>query len=292
MPEVSFNVGNFQVITVRLEPTDVLGSGTTAWPRLNLRFQIQLLPARDQQAEFNYVLLRLAGQLETPAFGQFAEFDVGPIVEESRANPYFRQLNVNVDLDHVRIRQFEDARAGRDVQLNVRFSGLAWLSEEQKFQTVLSSGLLQIIVPRSHWADQVLSRWGLSDVKIIEIAFPKSGVGDNFRAAYSHVEAAEKLFSNGQYKQVLGEVYACFEGLANALGFKNPDQQFFASILVELHPEKKEKAKLALDYFCEFAHLGRHEPKTSPETFELSRSDARFALTTALAVLEYITPKG
>lgn len=292
MPEILFNVGNFQVITLRLEPTDVFGSGSPAWPRLSFRFQIQLLPAGDKGAQFDYVLVRLAGQVETPTIGQFAEFDVGPIVEESREYPYFHQLYVNAELSHARIRQFEDARSGRDPQLHVRFSGLAWLVQKQKFERVDSGGLLQIGVPRSHWADQVLSRWGLSDIKIIEIGFPKSEAGDNFRAAYSQVESAEKLFANAQYKQTLAELYSAFEKLAQSLGYGKPDQSFFASLLSDLHPVKKEATKLGLDKLCDFLHLGRHEPKESPETFQISRSDARFALTMAHAVFEYITPKG
>ncbi len=292
MPEVGLNVGNFQVITLRLEPTDLYASGTPAWPRLTFRFQIQLLPARDQQTEFNYVLLRLAGHLETPPIGVFAEFEVGPLVEESRSTPYFRQLNVSVDLDHRRIRQLEYARSGRDLQLQLRFFGVAWLPKGLKFDAIQSSGVLQIVVPRSHWADQVLSRWGLANVKLIEITFAAGELGEVFRAAYARVEAAEKLFANGQYKQVLAELYSCFEGLAKSMGFGKPDQSFFAQLLAEVHPTKKECAKLALGQFCDFLHLGRHEAKEAPASFEISRSDARFALIMTQSVFEYITPKG
>jgi hypothetical protein len=106
------------------------------------------------------------------------------------------------------------------------------------------------------------------------------------------VDAAGKLFANGQYKQVLAELYSGFEGLAKSTGFAKPDQQFFAGLMAELHPTKKESAKLALDRFCDFLHLGRHEAKEAPETFAISRSDARFALIMSQAVLECITPKG
>jgi hypothetical protein len=197
---------------------------------------------------------------------------------------------VDVQLDRVRIRQFEDARAGTDAHLVLYFSGLVWYA--QKFQTVQCDSSLEVAVPRSHWADRVLPLWGLSDVRVVEITFPKSETGENFRAAHLRVEAAEKLFANAQYKQALAELYSSFEGLANSMGFAKPDQQFFAGLLGELHPAKKAKAKLALDYLCEFLQLGRHEVKEAPESFAISRSDARFALIMSQAVLEYITPKG
>ena len=139
--------------------------------------------------------------------------------------------------------------------------------------------------------DEVVSRWGLSDVRIVEIALPKSEAGGNFRAAYSHVDAAEKLFANGQYKQVLAELYSAFEALAKSMDLPRPDQQFFADLLAELHPAKKDSAKRALDNFCDFLHLGRHEANQAPEAFAISRGDARFALIMSEGVLEYITPK-
>jgi hypothetical protein len=145
------------------------------------------------------------------------------------------------------------------------------------------------MIPRSHWVDEVVAPWGLSSVKVIEVAFPASAVGENYRAAYRMVEAAERFFPNGQYKQALAELYSAFESLAKSQGFSKPDQQYFASVLADQHPTKKESLKLALDKLCDFLHLGRHEPKDSPETFVISRRDARFALTMTQAVFEYIT---
>lgn len=289
MPEVGINVGNLQVVTIRLEPTDVFGSDTPAWARLTFRFQIQLLPGQGQQEEFNYALLRLAGYLDTPKIGRFAEFEAGPLVEESRPYPLWRQLSVDIDLDHRRIRKFEDARSGADARFDIQFSGLAWVPKHQKFEIVRSSGLLQVSVPRSHWADQVVSRWGLDRVKLVEVRFPESQAGDNFRAAYGNVEAAEKLYASGQWKQVLAELHSAFQRLAKSYGCENPDQQFFVRVLEALHPAKKEKMKLALDYLCEFLHLGRKETRESPDTFSVSPKDARFALTLVHAIFEYIT---
>ncbi|MGH9711761.1 MAG: hypothetical protein ACRD5M_00470 [Candidatus Acidiferrales bacterium] len=144
-------------------------------------------------------------------------------------------------------------------------------------------------MPRSQWVDKVLSAWNLSKIKVVEINFPGNTAGENFRASYTKIEAAEKLFANGQWKQTLGELYSAFEALAKASGFAKPDQQFFAGVLSELHPVKKEIFKQALDAFCDLLHLGRHEPKEAAETFAVSPRDARFALIMAHAIFEYIT---
>ncbi|MGH9864920.1 MAG: hypothetical protein ACRD4H_05830 [Candidatus Acidiferrales bacterium] len=165
-----------------------------------------------------------------------------------------------------------------------------WYPTQQKFE-VVSGGPLQVQVPKSHWAERIVSAWNLSNIKIVEIEFPKGSEGENFRSAYAKVEAAESLFVNGQWKQTLGELYSAFEALAKTLGFAKPDQQFFAGVLSEMHQAKKEKFKLALDAFCDLLHLGRHEPKEAAETFAVSPSDARFALIMSRAIFEYITPR-
>lgn len=171
MPDVGIAVLGVQPVTIRLEPTDLVGVGSAAWPRLLLRFKIQLALPHGQEAGISYVLLRLAGRIETPRIGEIAQFDFGPFLEEPPPHPFFAPLNVTVDLDPARVWVFEEARAGADAQLFFTFSGLAWIPQKAKFELVASSGQLQIRVPRSYWVDEVFSRWGLSSVKMVEITF-------------------------------------------------------------------------------------------------------------------------
>jgi len=293
MAEVFFSIKNFNVLKVRLDPTDVQGRNMAGQPVLRLPLKLQVLPAGPQpQTEAQYVLLRLAGSVSSNPIGEFAGFEAGPLAEVSNPSAYDRYFEVLVPLDRVRVKRFEDARAGANANLSIVFSALVWIPAPQStFDAIRATSPLQIVVPKSHWADQVLEPWGLESVKLVEIGFPTSEAGENFRAAYSHVQTAERHFADGLNKQTLGELYSAFEKLAKSRGYEKPDQSFFASLLSDLHPVKKEKAKLALDNLCDFFHLGRHEPKESPSTFEISRSDARFALAMAYAVFEYITPK-
>jgi len=108
------------------------------------------------------------------------------------------------------------------------------------------------------------------------------------------VDEAEKLFANGQYKQVLTALRLSFEALAISLGFEKRVRECFESLFADTHPEKKEKAREALTGLYKFLHLGPHEQAEGSETVAqpgvLCR-DARFALTMAHAVFEYITPQ-
>jgi hypothetical protein len=294
MPEVGIAVLGVQPITIHLEATDLVGAGWAAWPRLLLHFKIQLIRPLGHEAGMSYVLLRLAGRIETPKIGEIAHFDAGPFAGKPSPHPFPAPLDIMVDLDRARVWEFEEARSGADAQLNFTFSGLAWLPEKQEFELVRSAGQLQIRVPRSHWVDEVVSRWGLSSVKMVEISFPTSRAGEDFRSAYARVEGAEKLFANGHYKQVLTELRLAFEALANSLGFDGRMKDCFDHLLAEFGGEKKEKAREAVFNLYKFLHLGPHEVVQVPDATEqpaITRSDARFALVMTYAVFEYITPK-
>jgi hypothetical protein len=142
----------------------------------------------------------------------------------------------------------------------------------------------------------VVPVWNLHNITVVEIEFPKSAAGENFRASYARVEEAQRLLANGQYKQALTTLRLSFEALALSLGFEGQDhiKKCFESLFASSHPEKKEKAREALTGIYRFLHLGPHEhanhadPNGQPV---VTRQDARFALTLAYAIFEYITPK-
>lgn len=291
MSEISFNVSNRNAITVRLEPNSVQGRDLNGRPGLYLPFQMQLLEL-GQQANAQYTLVRLSGKLLTQQSREFAALDVGPIAEVPSPNPYFRSQEALVLLDLRQIRQFEDARDGKDARFQLMLSGL--LFYQQKFEVVRSSQYLDVVVPRSHWVDNVLSPWKIDGVKVVEIQFPATAVGENFRKAHARIEEAERLFASGQYKQTLTALRLAFEALADSLGFQGELKKCFESLFASSHPDKKEKARDALNSAYKFLHLGPHEqpsqgdPNAGPV---ITRHDARFALTMAYAIFEYIVPR-
>ncbi|MGH9353158.1 MAG: hypothetical protein ACRD2G_13530, partial [Terriglobia bacterium] len=258
MSEVWLPAAGRNAITVRLEPNSIYGQDMAGQPALHLPLQMQLLPA-GQQKNVQYQLVRLAGTLQSQLLGEVASFETGPLVEMPQPDPCFSTQHVTVQLDRWQIKRFEDTRDGKDAHLQITLSCLLWYPMQPRFEVTRSPGYLDVVVPRSHWVDRVLPPWNLSTVKLVEIKFLGSEAGEQFRASYARVEAAEKLFANGQWKQTLGELYSAFEALAKGSGFAKPDQQFFAGLLSVLHPAKKEKFKLSLGAFCDTLHLGRHE---------------------------------
>jgi hypothetical protein len=293
MPETPISIRSYGVLTARIDPTNVWGDGSPQRPVLRLPLELQVKSIEGKQQTVDYTLLCLIGTLKARGLETLAGFDVGPLAEHSDSRAHYRSVNLEVPLELTSVRKYEDVRCGADAFLSLSFQGLVWFPREAKFETVSSQGDLQLTVPRSTWVDQVLPKWGLSSVKLVEITFPASSVGDSFRAPYARVEEAERLFANGQYKQVLTSLRLSFEGLAIGLGFENRVKDCFDSLFADSHPDKREKAREALTGLYKFLHLGPHEQSAQPDTGGepvILRRDARFALTMAHAVFEYITP--
>jgi hypothetical protein len=201
-----------------------------------------------------------------------------------------------VGLDRHRVKRFEDARAGNDAHFQISLSCLLWLPAKPKFEHEPYRKYLEVQIPKSHWVEKVVSVWNLSNLKVVEIEFPGNQAGENFRKSYACVEEAERLFANGQYKQVLTTLRLSFEALANSLAFDGPDKvrKSLESLFAGSHQEKVLKASEALTAFYRFLHLGPHEQPSQPDSEGqpvVSRQDARFALITAHAIFEYITTK-
>jgi hypothetical protein len=293
MSEVSFVIADRQVATFRLEPNNIQGRDLAGQPALYLPLQMQLLPG-GQQKNVQYTLVRLAGKLQSQHLAEFASFDVGPIAEVANPEPFFRHQEALVVLDRHQVRRFEDARSGNDAYLLIVLSGLVWYPAQQKFEMLRSFGQLEAKIPKSHWAENVLTAWNLSGVKVVEIEFPRGVAGEAFRTSYARVEEAEKHYASGRYKEALTSLRLSFEGLANGLGYDGRVKDCIEHLFADAHAEKKQKGVEALVALYKFLHLGPHEQAGGPDTGSdaiVLRRDARFALTMALAVFEYVTPQ-
>jgi len=291
MSEVTFTVANRHVATVRLDPNSIYGRDAAGLPVLHLPFMLQLLLA-GENGDVQYSVVRLAGILQNQTLGQFARFEIAPSALVPSAKPFDRPQDAIVALDRLRVKRFEDARGGENAHFQVALSALVWMPGTNSFDIPYFSGNLDIIVPKSQWVDSVLKPWNLSTSTVVEIKFPKGEVGDNIRAAYVRVEEAERLFGNGLYKQTLTNLRLAFEGLAKSQGFDAARKEFFESFFVSAHQEKREKARIALSGLYSFLNLGPHEqaiPSEPESQLVISRQDARFALTMAYTIFEYIT---
>jgi hypothetical protein len=287
MNDITFAIGSLQIITARIEPNKIQGRDLAGMPAIYIPLELQLLPA-EKHGEMEYAVVRLAGTVQNQPLNEFASFDVGPLNLAPSTTPYFRQQDVMITLDRLRAKRFEDARNGDNANFQLMMSCLIWRPSQLTFEVARASGPLAVLVPKSQWAEGVASKWNLSHTKLIEIEFPANTAGENFRASFVRIEEAEKLFLNGQYKQVLVALRLSFEGLAKRLGFGSADKNFFDSLFANSPAEKREKAREAVLNLYKFLHLGPHEQGSDGT---ISRQDARFALTMAYAVFEYIVPR-
>jgi hypothetical protein len=291
MPNAAIAIKSQHVITLRLDVAEIRAEGSHWRPILKLPVKITLSPVGGPDAEpwANYVFSQLSGALYHPSSEELATFLVPSVVEEVSSQLYERDLPIRIELTPAVVQRVEDLRAGKDPQFELSLQGVA-SSPAGKVERVVAHNKLGFKVPRSTWTDQVLDVWKLSSYKLIEIEFADLQVGEDLRRAYSKIEEAERHYSNDMPAQCLANIYAAFEGLAKARGFKNPDQQFFAGLLADSSATNREKGKLLFAYYCNFLQLGRHEAGP-PETTEavISRREARLALIFAHATLEYFS---
>lgn len=295
MSEVWIEAGGRNAITIRLEPNNIRGRDMAGQPALSLPLEMQLLPTGDQ-TNMDYTLVRLAGKLQNQHLSEFARFDLGPMAAAANPNPFFTRQEAIVTLDRHQVKRFEDARSGKDAYFQVVLNGLAWFPAKGSFEVTRPSGHLDVKIPRSVWADQVLTNWNISSTRLVEIEFPASKAGGYFRDAYARVEEAERDFANGQYKETLTSLRQSFEGVANKLGYEGRDRvkACIEHLFADADVEKKQKATEALFKLYQFLHLGPHEHAGQPDAMvgpPVSRKEARFALTMTQAIFEYITPR-
>src|SRR5712692_9788270 len=98
MAEAYLNVRSYGVIGVRIDPTTVRGDGSPARPMLRLPLELQVLSIQGEQQTIDYAVLRMAGVAKMRSMETLAEFDAGPLVEDSTSRAFYRQLSIEVAL--------------------------------------------------------------------------------------------------------------------------------------------------------------------------------------------------
>lgn len=285
MSEVYFNVKNFSAGRIRWEPTDITGTGSRAYPQLILGLKLQLLPA----GQINYTLLRIGGNLfignENYAV---ANFEYPAMAENASSQAYDRVLNLVVPLTLTQIKHIETLRAGNNLLLRITLTGLVILKPSNEFERLPEMGL-QISVPRSHWIDNVLKTWNVSDLRLLETNLPADD-GGAMAAATKRLSDAEQLYRTGDYPHVLTQLRLAFAAVAERYGFRQADKNMFDKALSEKHPKMRTALRDSFAYFCDLLNFGPHEPTpTTDAPTPVSRNDARFALVTAHAIFEYFS---
>src|SRR6266496_156797 len=235
MSEATFNVKGNGVGRVRLEPTDINGTGCPANPQLVFGLKFQLLSS----AQTNYTLLRVSGKIYVGNENHpLATVEHSPIAEDSNQSPYDRLVNLSVPLTLAQIKHIEDIRSGNNLVLKIVLSGLVSIKLIYEFEK-LQDMTLQVTVPRSHWIDTALKQWGVSDLRLLEISLP----GDSRKemaTARARLERAEELYRVGDYPHVLTQLRSAFDAMAEAYSQKGVGKEAWEKILTHTHAEVRD----------------------------------------------------
>jgi hypothetical protein len=285
MSETTFSVKMNGVGRVRLESTDIIGTGGPANPELTLGLKVQLLPF----GPTHYTLLRIGGKIYVSNENHpLVTFEHPSIAEESTTHAYDRAVNLSVPLTLVQIKHIEDLRGGKNLLLRIVLSGLVALKQNNEFEK-LQDFTLQVEVSRSHWIDRALNAWAVSDLRLLEIKFsgesPKEMV-----TARERLERAEGLYRVGDYPHVLTELRNAFDAIAQAYSQKGVGKDAWEQLLTHTHTSVRDKLLDSLSAFRQYLHLGPHQPLPTQQTpTPISRQDARFALVVAHAIFDYFS---
>jgi hypothetical protein len=226
MSETSFTVKGNGVGRVRLEPTEIIGMGSSANPQLVLPLKFQLLPVGPTA----YTLLRVGGRIFVGTENHpVATAEHPPIAENSTPNPYDRTVNLNMPLTLTQIKHIEDIRDGNNLLLRITLSGLVALNQTNEFER-LQDMSLQVLIPRSHWIDTALKAWGVSDLRLLEIRFPGASRKE-MTTARERLEQAEALYRVGDYQHVLTQLRNAFDAIAQAYSQKGVGRDVWEKIL-------------------------------------------------------------
>jgi hypothetical protein len=285
MAEASFSIKGNGVLRVRLEPTDITGMGGPTYPQLIVGLKLQLLPL----GQINYTLLRIGGTIYVSNENDvLATVEHPPMAEESSPQPYYRPLNLTVPLTVMQIKHIEELRGGNNLSFLLTLTGLVALKPNNEFER-LQDAPLQVSIPRSHWIDAALKVWKISDLRLLEIDFPRDARKE-MATARERLGRAEELYRTGDYPQVLTQLRSAFTALAECYSVKEIDRSTWEQMLIHTHASVRDKLLDSFYYFRNFLHVGPHEPlPTTQIPTPISRHDARFALIVSHAIFEYFS---
>jgi hypothetical protein len=199
---------------------------------------------------------------------------------------------------HLLLQKIEQLRRGRDLLLLVQIRAVVAVTDPADrtrygpfISTTVNSDSHSTAhcvhrIPRSDWLP-LLSELGYGDYYLIEV--PLRGVPQraDLKKALNHLTGAWDHFNQGSDAETLGSCYKSFERIALDSGAAQPDQNGWEKVLKGVDAKKREKLRHLLHHLSGFMHLGRHEPRETPE-IGIDHADAEYAVILTQASLAYL----
>lgn len=274
-----------QTVLVRLHLDSISGQGRVS-PRFVIDFRAET--TGELHAEVHRMRVEVMADTEHLGTGS-------PRSVVSDVHPYGAPLRIEVPIDRSAI-DFVDARLrGAHVTLKLEIEALLRVRSEPRSvagQAAPEPGPWREVhtwpmqwdvpVPRSEWISRVVEPLGTERFIFLEVEIPQMPERERWGKALDHLDAAERLYREGNDAEVLQRCYAAFESLEGA------PKAVFDSVL---DPAKRERLNEALRTAKKYMHSGRHVSRGNEVegSYPVDHRDSAFALGQAKLWLGYIS---
>jgi len=270
-------------------------------PRLSLEFEIHYISSESKSGELEYNVFINFGRAELKVRKQvFPEVGetlyVGSLIPEER---FFTLLSPNsssstrwyIDLDHYRLSQLEKIREGKDLQMCVDLFLIVELQRESPSMRPIQFPSLYIEVPKSDWVEKILPQLKYKEVSLIEL--PKLDRPE-FSNIIVEIDKAWKMYSMGEYKEVLTNCRIAIEGLTDVVksrGFhKEVEEEGKKKTVPDWesalgHEKMGDLMRSFIQKLYDFLSPGAHYGKS------INKEDAELAIMMTHALINFCTKK-
>jgi hypothetical protein len=221
IPETTLGFAGWLMAKIRVDPTEVNGTGGPDYPRLVIPLKLDLNPLRDDKQR--YIILSAQCSLILSEGGvKIADAVVGfdPHMFTFQGDTCI--YNLEFPLDHYRISRIEDKRKGDlGLTLDARFL-IALYGAGQQFDRFLTEFQnppvrLPLMVPQSHWVGKVLPSLGYGKVKVLELPTASDVVGEGSEKSLEELEHAQEYLSKGDYDKTVEHCRNAIDPIKDAL---------------------------------------------------------------------------
>jgi hypothetical protein len=283
---------------LKFEYKSITADARSLIPRLSLEFEIHYISSESKSGEnvfinFGRAELKVRKQV-FPGVGE--RLYVGSLIPEER---FFTLLSPNsssstrwyIDLDHYRLSQLEKIREGKDLQMCVDLFLIVELQREPPSMCPIQFPSLYIEVPKSDWVEKILPQLKYKEVSLIEL--PKLD-GPEFSNIIAEIDKAWKMYSMGEYKDVLTKCRIAIEGLTSVVksrGFhKEVEEEGKKKTVPDWeralgHEKMGDLMRSFIQKLYDFLSPGSHYGKS------IDRGDAELAIMMTHALINFCTKK-
>jgi len=313
MPSSSMMIGTKHKVEVELDVQRVYGrylvSPSLVMP-VTLRTsyvdeKVKGSDGKDRWYTYGISVTSIGGTLTVASggYGCSASINNQPLSLVSRSAEASQSVNLIVPLDALKQRRFELLRKGLDLSctLNLELFGFSYcpaetilpfvklgLPEVGMSEPLIGIGQIDIVIPASQWARDILPELGFGQVYVQEIILDKVNSG-KWRKATGYLTEAWEAHGLHDDEKVMDKCYKVWEAVGNNLlgAAKKNEQNITRELSKYVGGDIEKASKLAklLLSMKDYAHLSSHD---MPQPIVLTYWDTELILLMTQVALSYI----